>query len=113
MKTEFKCGCIAEGSNSRRYSLMLLAGAGSSLLLMGRECCEDTDRVCSRTGYPKATRVDNGTEFSSPDLDFWAYEIGLLTSRQTNGHRRHRSVQLQAQVRMLKRPLVQEPCGCR
>jgi putative transposase len=31
------------------------------------------DRVCSRIGYPKTIRVDQGSVFVSRDLDLWAY----------------------------------------
>lgn len=31
------------------------------------------DAVCGKVGYPKAIRVDQGTEFVSRDLDLWAY----------------------------------------
>ena len=32
------------------------------------------ERVCQATGYPKAIRVDQGSEFISRDLDLWAYQ---------------------------------------
>jgi putative transposase len=38
---------------------------------------ETLDRVCSKTGYPSAIRVDQGTEFVSRDLDLWAYAKGV------------------------------------
>lgn len=31
------------------------------------------EKVCAKVGYPKAIRVDNGSEFISRDLDLWAY----------------------------------------
>jgi putative transposase len=31
------------------------------------------DAVCGKVGYPKAIRVDQGSEFVSRDLDLWAY----------------------------------------
>ncbi len=33
-------------------------------------------RVCSRIGYPKTIRVDQGSEFISRDLDLCAYQRG-------------------------------------
>ena len=30
--------------------------------------------MCRKTGYPKAIRVDLGSEFISRDLDLWAYQ---------------------------------------
>jgi len=34
-------------------------------------------RVCSQYVVPKTIRVDNGPEFISRDLDFWAYTNGV------------------------------------
>ena len=39
----------------------------------GADVVETLERVCSRTGYPKTIRVDQGSEFVSKDLDLWAY----------------------------------------
>ena len=36
------------------------------------------ERVCGEIGYPKAIRVDQGSEFISRDLDLWAYQKGVL-----------------------------------
>lgn len=38
---------------------------------------EALDRACARLGYPKAIRVDQGTEFVSRNLDLWAYTHGV------------------------------------
>ena len=38
---------------------------------------EALDRACARLGYPKAIRVDQGTEFVSRNLDLWAYSHGV------------------------------------
>jgi putative transposase len=35
------------------------------------------ERVCRTAGYPKAIRVDRGSEFISRDLDLWAYARGV------------------------------------
>jgi hypothetical protein len=35
------------------------------------------ERVCRTAGYPKAIRVDQGSEFISRDLDLWAYARGV------------------------------------
>ena len=35
------------------------------------------DEACAKTGYPKAIRVDQGSEFVSRDLDLWAYQHGV------------------------------------
>jgi len=36
------------------------------------------EAVCGRVGYPKAIRVDQGTEFVSRDLDLWAYTHNVV-----------------------------------
>lgn len=36
------------------------------------------DRLCRTIGYPKTIRVDQGNEFVSRDMDFWAYRRGVV-----------------------------------
>ena len=36
------------------------------------------ERVCKMMGYQKTIRVDQGSEFVSWDLDFWAYHKGVI-----------------------------------
>ena len=36
------------------------------------------EAVCSKIGYPKAIRVDQGSEFVSRDLDLWAYTHDVI-----------------------------------
>lgn len=36
------------------------------------------EAVCSKVGYPKVLRVDQGTEFVSRDLDLWAYAHNVV-----------------------------------
>ncbi len=36
------------------------------------------DEVCGKVGYPKAIRVDQGSEFVSRDLDLWAYTHNVV-----------------------------------
>ena len=38
---------------------------------------QSLERACSKIGYPKTIRVDQGTEFVSRDLDLWAYTNGV------------------------------------
>ncbi len=40
----------------------------------GSDVVQTLDRICQETGYPKAIRVDQGSEFISRDLDLWAYQ---------------------------------------
>jgi putative transposase len=48
----------------------------------GEDVVASLERVCSRTGYPKTIRVDQGSEFISRDMDLWAYRCGVtLNSR--------------------------------
>ncbi len=66
---------------------------------------EALDKACARLGYPKAIRVDQGTEFVSRNLDLWAYAFGvtgLLQVGQADGQRLHRRLQ---------RPLPGRVCG--
>ena len=43
----------------------------------GEDVVQTLERVCCEVGYPKAIRVDNGSEFISKDLDLWAYQKGV------------------------------------
>ena len=43
----------------------------------GEDVIATLERVCSRVGYPKTIRVDQGSEFISRDLDLWAYQRGV------------------------------------
>ncbi len=43
----------------------------------GEDVVATLERVCSRIGYPKTIRVDQGSEFISRDLDLWAYQRGV------------------------------------
>ena len=38
----------------------------------------DLVRMCRTAGYPKTTRVDQGSEFISRDMDLWAYQRGVV-----------------------------------
>lgn len=44
----------------------------------GEDVVETLERVCREAGYPKAIRVDQGSEFISRDLDLWAYHKGVI-----------------------------------
>lgn len=39
----------------------------------GQDVVETLEHVCARIGYPETIRVDQGREFTSRDLDLWAY----------------------------------------
>ena len=43
----------------------------------GEDVVQTLERICSKVGYPKAIRADNGSEFISRDLDLWAYAKGV------------------------------------
>jgi putative transposase len=43
----------------------------------GADVVEVLERIGHQFGYPKAIRVDQGTEFVSRDLDLWAYHRGV------------------------------------
>lgn len=43
----------------------------------GEDVVQTLERACAALGYPKAIRVDQGSEFISRDLDLWAYAKGV------------------------------------
>ena len=43
----------------------------------GEDVAQTLERICTKVGYPKTIRVDNGSEFISRDLDLWAYAKGV------------------------------------
>ncbi|GAB4073454.1 hypothetical protein GCM10028812_53850 [Ancylobacter sonchi] len=43
------------------------------------------ERVCAKVGYPRTTRVDQGSEFSSRDLDLRAYAKGVTLDFSRSG----------------------------
>jgi len=43
----------------------------------GPDVVEILEEVGLQAGFPKAIRVDQGTEFVSRDLDLWAYQRGV------------------------------------
>jgi putative transposase len=43
----------------------------------GEDVVQTLERVCTKAGYPSTTRVDQGSEFISRDLDLWAYTNGV------------------------------------
>jgi putative transposase len=47
------------------------------LTLRGTDVVDVLERVGREVGLPSATRVDQGTEFVSRDLDLWAYHRGV------------------------------------
>jgi putative transposase len=44
----------------------------------GEDVVRTLEAVCGKIGYPKAIRVDQGSEFISRDLDLWAYHRGVV-----------------------------------
>jgi putative transposase len=43
----------------------------------GEDVVQTLELVCSKAGYPKTVRVDQGAECVSRDLDLWAYSTGV------------------------------------
>jgi putative transposase len=43
----------------------------------GEDVIATLNRVCAEVGFPRAIRVDQGSEFVSRDLDLWAYRHGV------------------------------------
>ena len=44
----------------------------------GEDVVQTLERVCRAVGYPKAIRVDQGSEFTGRDLDLWAYHNAVV-----------------------------------
>jgi putative transposase len=44
----------------------------------GKDLVMNLEKVCGKIGYPKTTRVDQGSEVISRDLDLWAYCRGVV-----------------------------------
>lgn len=44
----------------------------------GEDVVRALERICGEVGYPKAIRVDQGSEFISRDLDLWAYQKDVV-----------------------------------
>ncbi|MBB6262300.1 putative transposase, partial [Paenochrobactrum gallinarii] len=44
----------------------------------GQDVVQTLERVCRQIGYPKAIRVDNGSEFISKDLELWVYMNAVI-----------------------------------
>jgi putative transposase len=53
----------------------------------GLDVVEILDEVGRQVGFPKAIRVDQGTEFISRDLDPWAYQRGVTLDFSRPGKR--------------------------
>ncbi len=49
----------------------------------GEDVVRTLERVCAKVGYPKTIQVENGSEFTSRDLDLWVYanDVTLNFSR--------------------------------
>lgn len=88
----------------------------------GEDVVATLERVCSRIGYPKTIRVDQGSEFISREMDLWAYQrsVTLDFSRPGkptdnafieafNGCAAAREASAGG---MPEHPLVLEPCRC-
>ena len=59
--------------NHTRESLAI--GAGQRI--RGSDVVKMLEEVCELRGHPKVIQVDNGPEFISKDMDFWAYWNGV------------------------------------
>ena len=44
----------------------------------GEDVVRTLEQACKLFGYPKAIRVDQGSEFISRDLDLWAYQNDVV-----------------------------------
>jgi putative transposase len=78
----------------------------------GLDVVEILEEVGRQVGFPKAIRLDQGTEFVSRDLDLWAYQRGVTLDFSRPGkptdNAFHRVVQWQIPSGMFERTLVHE-----
>jgi putative transposase len=44
----------------------------------GEDVVATLEQVCATRGYPQSIRVDQGSEFISCELDFWAYQKDVI-----------------------------------
>jgi putative transposase len=51
----------------------------------GEDVVQTLERVCRVVGYPKSSRVDQGSDFISRDLDRWAYQHGVILDFSRSG----------------------------
>lgn len=51
----------------------------------GEDVVQTLEKVCKCVGYPRAIRVDQGSEFISRDLDLWAYQKGVTLDFSRSG----------------------------
>ena len=72
--------------------------------------------IGGQAGFPKAIRVDQGTEFVSRDLDLWAYHRGVTLDFSRPGKPTDNafieSFNGKFRAEMSKRALVHEPRRC-
>ena len=54
----------------------------------GEDVVQTLERVCRIVGYPKAVRVDQGSELISRNLDLWAYQHGVILDPSRPGKTR-------------------------
>src|SRR5262249_55092768 len=66
-------GCLRSLTRSRASRRRSNLGSTSAALMLWRY----SKKVGRQIGFPKAIRVDQGTEFVSRDLDLWAYQRGV------------------------------------
>lgn len=53
----------------------------------GEDVVATFEQIYRSVGYPKAIRVDQGSEFISRDLDLWAYQKGVILDFSRPGSR--------------------------
>ena len=51
----------------------------------GEDVVATLEKACQQIGYPKVIRVDNGSEFISPDMDLWAYQRRVILNFSRSG----------------------------
>jgi putative transposase len=68
---------LATGRKLRVLTIIDTFSRFSPAIERGPDVVEIFEAVGRQVGFPKAIRVDQGTEFVSRDLDLWAYQRGV------------------------------------
>ena len=71
----FTKSAILEESNAHFKMRLWKAG---DVVTASQDVVRMLDKTCARVGYPKAIRVDQGSEFVFRDLDLWAYQNNVV-----------------------------------
>ncbi len=75
--------CVATGKKIRVLKVVDTFSRFSPVIdprfnYRGEDVVRMLGKTCALVGYPKAIRIDQGSEFVSRDLDLWAYQNNVV-----------------------------------